>query len=70
MDKKIFTILIAKKSWPLILVFFQVEDPLEQAIKFLKPLQLLDPDRIDTHICAYEIYSRKGKDMALLSTFL
>ena len=39
----------------------QVDNPLEQAIKFLKPLQVLATDRIDTHICAYEIYSRKGE---------
>jgi len=38
-----------------------VDNPLEQAIKFLKPLQVLATDRIDTHICAYEIYSRKGE---------
>lgn len=40
---------------------FQVDNPLEQAIKFLKPLQILATDRIETHICAYEIYSRKGE---------
>ena len=50
-------------SWEGSFIFcvFQIDDPLEQAIKFLKPLQLLAADRIETHICAYEIYSRKGK---------
>ncbi|KAJ8298173.1 hypothetical protein KUTeg_024704 [Tegillarca granosa] len=44
------------------------EDPLEQAIKFLKPLQILDAKRIDTHIFAYEIYSRKGKLLLMLQS--
>ena len=35
-------------------------DPLEQAIKFLVPLQTLCADQIQSHIFAYEIYSRKG----------
>jgi peptide alpha-N-acetyltransferase len=39
---------------------FQVEDPLEQAIKFLQPLQDLASDRIETHLMAFEIYIRKG----------
>lgn len=38
----------------------QVDDPLEQAIKFLKPLQLLASNRIETHLMAFEIYFRKG----------
>lgn len=41
--------------------FIQVEDPLEQAIKFLQPLQELAWDRIETHLMAFEIYIRKGK---------
>lgn len=36
------------------------EDPLEQAIKFLIPLQALCPDNMQSHILAYEIYSRKS----------
>ena len=40
---------------------FQTERPLDEAKRFLKPLQLLASDRIDTHVFAYEIYSRKGR---------
>lgn len=42
------------------LMSFQVEDPLEQAIKFLQPLQELASNRIETHLMAFEIYIRKG----------
>ena len=42
------------------MIIFQVEDPLEQAIKFLQPLQDLASDRIETHLMAFEIYIRKG----------
>ncbi|KAL1129943.1 hypothetical protein AAG570_012887 [Ranatra chinensis] len=41
----------------------KVPDPLEQAIKFLQPLQRLCSDKIETHILAYDIYSRKGARM-------
>ncbi|CAH1778361.1 unnamed protein product [Owenia fusiformis] len=37
------------------------EDPLGEAIKFLRPLQQLAREDMTTHILAYEIYSRKGK---------
>lgn len=37
-----------------------MEDPLEQSIKFLKPLQELASDNIETHLMAFEIYYRKG----------
>nr|KAF7434599.1 hypothetical protein H0235_002790 [Vespula pensylvanica] len=37
----------------------RVEDPLEQAIKFLQPLQDLASNRIETHLMAFEIYIRK-----------
>lgn len=43
------------------LLFFQPENALDEAARFLMPLQQLASDRIETHICAYEIYSRKGK---------
>lgn len=46
----------------------KVENPLEQAIKFLKPLQLLASESIETHICAYEIYSRKDKLLLMLQS--
>lgn len=39
----------------------RAEDPLEQAIKFLQPLQTLASDRIQTHLMAFEIYYRKGE---------
>ncbi|XP_052794232.1 N-alpha-acetyltransferase 15, NatA auxiliary subunit-like [Mya arenaria] len=44
------------------------ENPLDEAIKFLKPLQQLASDRIETHICAYEIYSRKDKLLLMLQS--
>lgn len=46
----------------------KVDDPLEQAIKFLKPLQLLAADRIETHLLAFEIYSRKNKLLLMLQS--
>ncbi|XP_003703292.1 N-alpha-acetyltransferase 15/16 isoform X2 [Megachile rotundata] len=44
----------------------RVENPLEQAIKFLKPLQELASDRIETHLMAFEIYHRKCKALLML----
>lgn len=44
------------------------EDPLEKAIEFLKPLQLLAKDNIETHLMAFEIYSRKGKLLLMLQS--
>ncbi|XP_074100455.1 N-alpha-acetyltransferase 15/16 [Cotesia typhae] len=44
----------------------RVEDPLEQAIKFLQPLQNLAADRIETHLMAFEIYIRKAKILLML----
>lgn len=38
----------------------QVENPLEEAVKFLIPLKHLVKDTIDTHLLAFEIYFRKG----------
>lgn len=46
----------------------RVEDPLEQATKFLRPLQTLSANRIETHLLAYEIYSRKGKLLLMLQS--
>ncbi|XP_013092787.2 N-alpha-acetyltransferase 15, NatA auxiliary subunit-like [Biomphalaria glabrata] len=46
----------------------RTEDPLEQAIHFLKPLQMLTPKCIVTHVMAYEIYSRKGKLLLMLQS--
>ncbi|EHB13048.1 NMDA receptor-regulated 1-like protein, partial [Heterocephalus glaber] len=41
----------------------RVENPLEEAIKFLTPLKNLVADNIDTHLLAFEIYFRKGAKM-------
>ena len=38
-----------------------MEDPLEQAIKFLQPLQEWASDKIETHLLAFEVYARKCK---------
>lgn len=42
------------------------EEPLEKAIEFLKPLQLLAKDCIETHLLAFEIYIRKNKLLLML----
>lgn len=44
------------------------DDPLEQSLKFLRPLQLHAAQRIHTHLVAYEIYSRKGKLLLMLQS--
>ncbi|XP_067640624.1 N-alpha-acetyltransferase 16, NatA auxiliary subunit [Eurosta solidaginis] len=44
------------------------EDPLEKAIEFLKPLQQLAKDRIETHLLAFEIYCRKNKILLMLQS--
>ncbi|KAG9436680.1 N-alpha-acetyltransferase 15, NatA auxiliary subunit [Apis mellifera carnica] len=44
----------------------RIEDPLEQAIKFLQPLQDLASNRIETHLMAFEIYIRKGRTLLML----
>lgn len=49
-----------------ILLCFQVEAPLEEAIKFLTPLKNLVKNKIETHLFAFEIYFRKGKWETLL----
>lgn len=43
------------------LYLFQVDDPLEQAMRFLQPLQSLAKDRIETHLMAFEVYYRKSE---------
>ncbi|XP_052228174.1 N-alpha-acetyltransferase 15, NatA auxiliary subunit-like isoform X2 [Dreissena polymorpha] len=45
-----------------------VKEPLEEAIKFLTPLQQLAPERIETHLYAYEIYYRKDKLLLMLQS--
>lgn len=44
------------------------DDPLEKAIEFLKPLQLLAKDCIQTHLLAFEIYYRKNKVLLMLQS--
>ncbi|XP_018600785.1 N-alpha-acetyltransferase 16, NatA auxiliary subunit-like [Scleropages formosus] len=46
----------------------KVENPLEEAIKFLTPLKNLVSDCIDTHLLAFEIYFRKGKFLLMLQS--
>ncbi|XP_043268220.1 N-alpha-acetyltransferase 15, NatA auxiliary subunit [Venturia canescens] len=46
----------------------RVDDPLEQAIKFLQPLQNLASDRIETHLTAFEIYIRKHRTLLMLQS--
>jgi peptide alpha-N-acetyltransferase len=43
-------------------------EPLEMAIKFLKPLQAYDDQSIETHHLAYEIYRRKDKPLLMLQS--
>ncbi|KAK3861210.1 hypothetical protein Pcinc_032785 [Petrolisthes cinctipes] len=41
-------------------------DPLGEAVHFLKPLQTLLPNKIHTHLMAFEIYLRKEKPLLML----
>lgn len=50
----------------LFLLRLQVENPLEEAVKFLMPLKQLVKDKIDTHLLAFEIYFRKGCPLNIL----
>ncbi|XP_013110195.1 N-alpha-acetyltransferase 15, NatA auxiliary subunit [Stomoxys calcitrans] len=44
------------------------DDPLEKAIDLLKPLQQLAKERIDTHLLAFELYSRKSKILLMIQS--
>uniref|UniRef100_A0A7N5ZSF8 N(alpha)-acetyltransferase 15, NatA auxiliary subunit n=1 Tax=Anabas testudineus TaxID=64144 RepID=A0A7N5ZSF8_ANATE len=46
----------------------KVENPLEEAIKFLMPLKHLVKEKIDTHLLAFEIYFRKEKYLLMLQS--
>ncbi|XP_044747657.1 N-alpha-acetyltransferase 15, NatA auxiliary subunit [Coccinella septempunctata] len=46
----------------------RADNPLEQAIKFLQPLQTLANDRIETHLMAFEVYYRKNKVLLMLQS--
>lgn len=45
-----------------------VEDPLEQAMKFLQPLQEFASNRIETHLLAFEVYLRKRKPLLMVQS--
>lgn len=44
------------------------ENPLEKAVEFLKPLQVLATENIETHMLAFEIYYRKNKVLLMLQS--
>ena len=44
----------------------KTDKPLEEAIRFLKPLQMLAAKNIFTHVTAYQVYSRKGKLLLMM----
>lgn len=46
----------------------RTENCLEEAIKFLKPLQSLAKNRLETHLMAFEIYYRKEKVLLMLQS--
>ncbi|XP_052006048.1 N-alpha-acetyltransferase 15, NatA auxiliary subunit a [Xyrauchen texanus] len=46
----------------------KVENPLEEAVKFLTPLKNLVKDKIETHLLAFEIYLRKEKYLLMLQS--
>ncbi|KAI1315077.1 N-alpha-acetyltransferase 16, NatA auxiliary subunit [Mortierella claussenii] len=52
------------------LKYSKAADPLGEALKFLKPLQELAADRIETHLMSFEIYIRKNKLLLALRALL
>ncbi|GJJ69727.1 N-alpha-acetyltransferase 15/16, NatA auxiliary subunit [Entomortierella parvispora] len=50
--------------------YTKAEDPLGEALKFLRPLQELAPERIETHLMGFEIYIRKNKFLLALKSLL
>ena len=46
----------------------RTEDPLGEAMRFLRPLQSLARDQIDTHILSFEIHQRRGKVLLMLQS--
>ncbi|XP_046854398.1 N-alpha-acetyltransferase 15, NatA auxiliary subunit-like [Xenia sp. Carnegie-2017] len=46
----------------------KVEDPLTEAVRFLKPLQTFCGDNMETHVLAFEIYYRKDKLLLMLQS--
>jgi peptide alpha-N-acetyltransferase len=47
-------------------LLMKTTEPLEEALKLLKPLMLLAPNRIESHLAAFEVYVRKGKVLLML----
>ena len=39
----------------------KTDKPLEEAVKFLKPLQELSPTLLETHLLAFDVHFRRGK---------
>ncbi|KAF9913252.1 N-alpha-acetyltransferase 16, NatA auxiliary subunit [Linnemannia zychae] len=52
------------------LKYTKTEDPLGEALKFLKPLQELAAERIETHLMGFELYIRKNKLLLALKSLL
>ncbi|KAG9324170.1 hypothetical protein KVV02_007399 [Mortierella alpina] len=52
------------------LKYIKAEDPLGEALKFLKPLQELASERIETHLMGFEIYIRKNRLLLALKALL
>ncbi|KAF4090563.1 hypothetical protein AMELA_G00054440 [Ameiurus melas] len=46
----------------------KVENPLDEAVKFLIPLKTLVKNKIETHLLAFEIYFRKDKFLLMLQS--
>lgn len=44
------------------------EHPLAKALDFLRPLQQLAKDHLDTHLMSFEVYYRKGKLLLMLQS--
>lgn len=51
------------------LKYLKIEDPLAEALKFLRHLEALASDRIETQLMAFEVYFRKSKFALQLSSF-
>eukprot|EP01137_Pigoraptor_chileana_P020676 Opistho-2@83350 len=49
-------------------LLLKTADPLGEAIKFLRPLQLLLSGEVRTHLLAYQIYKRRGKPLLILQS--
>ncbi|KAF9421043.1 N-alpha-acetyltransferase 15, NatA auxiliary subunit [Podila epigama] len=50
--------------------YLKIEDPLAEALKFLRHLEALASDRIETQLLAFEVYLRKNKFLLALKALL